>query len=109
MTDARATALSPAKRALLERMQARGSAHRAAIPAAPEGAVPLTFEQRRIWLLHRLAPESSTYTIPMAYRLRGALDADALRAALRGMVARHDALRMTFSERDGEPLQVASP
>ena len=79
------------------------------IPPAPDGPVPLTYEQRRLWLLHRLAPESSVYTIPVGYRLRGALDPDALRAALRALVARHDALRMTIHERDGEPYQSASP
>ncbi|MFL5541004.1 MAG: non-ribosomal peptide synthetase, partial [Longimicrobiaceae bacterium] len=76
---------------------------------APEGPVPLTFEQRRIWYLHRLAPEAAHYTIPIGYRLRGALDAAALEAALRALVARHDALRMTVTERDGEPVQTASP
>src|SRR5262245_26529657 len=94
--------LSPAKRALLESLRARGEG---GIPRAPEGPVPLTFEQRRIWYLHRLAPEAAHYTIPIGYRLRGALDGAALEAALRALVARHDALRTTISERDGEPVQ----
>ena len=106
----RLSGLSPAKRALLERLQARGPARAVGgIPRAPEGPVPLTFEQRRIWLAHRLAPGSSVYTIPIGYRLRGALDPEALQAALRALVARHDALRMTISERDGEPVQSPHP
>lgn len=111
MTDSlRVTALSDAKRALLEKMQARGSVRpSSAIPRAPEGPVPLSFEQRRIWLLHRLAPESPVYTVPVGYRLRGPLVAGALHSALRALVARHDALRMTITERDGEPVQSPSP
>ncbi|MBV9108215.1 MAG: amino acid adenylation domain-containing protein, partial [Gemmatimonadetes bacterium] len=65
----------------------------------------LTFEQRRLWFLHRMAGESSVYTIPLGFRIRGALSAAALESALRAVTARHDALRMTFAEEDGEPVQ----
>jgi len=103
----RLATLSPAKRALLESLRANAS-REAGIPRAPDGPVPLTFEQRRIWYLHRLAPEAAHYTIPLGYRLRGALAVPALEAALRAFVARHDALRMTITERDGEPVQTPS-
>jgi hypothetical protein len=65
----RFTGLSRAKRALLEMMTSRGGA----IPRAPDGPVPLTFEQRRLWFLHRLAPEAPVYTIPLGFRIRGEL------------------------------------
>ncbi|HEX8243330.1 MAG TPA: condensation domain-containing protein, partial [Longimicrobium sp.] len=97
--------LSRAKRALLEMMTSRAGA----IPCAPDGPVPLTSEQRRLWFLHRLAPEAPVYTIPLGFRIRGELSAGALEVALRGLAARHDALRMTFGEADGEPVQVAQP
>jgi amino acid adenylation domain-containing protein len=95
--------LSRAKRALLEMMLSRPAA--GPIPRAPDGPVPLTFEQRRLWFLHRLAGESPVYTIPLGFRIHGALAADALESALRAVAARHDALRMTFAEEDGEPVQ----
>jgi len=105
----RLATLSPAKRALLEHLRAPAPPRPdGGIPRAPEGPVPLTFEQRRIWFLHRLQPEVPLYVIPVGYRLRGALSEPALHAALRAFVARHDALRMTFSERDGEPVQTPS-
>ncbi|HEV7590204.1 MAG TPA: amino acid adenylation domain-containing protein, partial [Longimicrobium sp.] len=104
----RLATLSPAKRALLESMRAHAPRADAGFPRAPDGPAPLTFEQRRIWYLHRLEPEAPLYTIPIGYRLRGALDPAALEAALRAFVARHDALRMMVSERDGEPVQTAS-
>jgi amino acid adenylation domain-containing protein len=110
MPDAPAPAasLSPAKRALLDRILAfRAPSAAAPVPRAPDGPVPLTFEQRRLWLLGQLAPGTSVYTIPLGFRLRGPLDPDALRTAVRTLVERHDALRMQIAGGE-EPTQSPS-
>jgi amino acid adenylation domain-containing protein len=100
LSDRLAT-LSPAKRALLEKL--RGGA---SIPRAPDGPSPLSAEQRRLWYVMQLAPGYPVYTIPLGFRLRGPLDVDALFAALCDLVARHEMLRVAFTERDGEPVQT---
>ncbi|HEY7768095.1 condensation domain-containing protein, partial [Longimicrobium sp.] len=51
----------------------------------------------------------SAYNIPAALRLRGALDVDALERALGEIVRRHEALRTTFPERGGTPVQEITP
>jgi amino acid adenylation domain-containing protein len=66
---------------------------------------PLSSAQRRIWLAHMLAPGSPAYHMPIALRLRGPLDPDALQWALDGVTARHEALRTTFHAVDGIPRQ----
>jgi amino acid adenylation domain-containing protein len=66
---------------------------------------PLSYGQRALWFLQRLAPESTAYNIAVAARVHSPLDAGALRRAFGSLVARHDALRTTFLERDGEPRQ----
>ncbi|HEX8691063.1 MAG TPA: amino acid adenylation domain-containing protein [Longimicrobium sp.] len=108
MTDLhdRLSALSPAKRALLERLRA-GSPGADDIPPAPDGPAPLSFEQRRLWYLLQLAPDAPVYTIPLAFRLRGPLDAAALQWALGALVARHEPLRTAFRETGSEPVQLA--
>src|SRR4029434_5714834 len=79
------------------------------VPVGRTGALPLSFAQARLWFLERLEPESTTYNLPAAWRLGGALDEAALERALGEVVRRHEALRTTFTEVDGSPVQVVAP
>jgi amino acid adenylation domain-containing protein len=76
----------------------------------PHGAVaPLSFAQRRLWVLHQLDEELIAYHIPAALRLRGRLDGAAFERALGEIVRRHEALRTSFPVREGEPVQAIAP
>jgi amino acid adenylation domain-containing protein len=75
-------------------------------PAPRSGPLPLSFAQRRLWFLDQLTPGSSVYNIPYPLRLEGRLDAGTLEAALAEVVCRHEALRTTFANFDGEPYQA---
>ena len=70
---------------------------------------PLSFAQQRLWFIDRLLSGSSLYNLPMAVRLRGALDIDCLRRGLEAVVRRHEVLRTTIGDCDGEPFQVVAP
>ncbi|CDY78875.1 Siderophore biosynthesis non-ribosomal peptide synthetase modules @ Bacillibactin synthetase component F [Caballeronia glathei] len=70
-------------------------------PAHP----PLSFAQQRLWFLDRLEGPGATYNLPVALRLHGQLDTEALKAALGDLLARHDSLRTAFSEHDDKPYQ----
>ncbi|WP_327733443.1 amino acid adenylation domain-containing protein [Streptomyces nojiriensis] len=66
----------------------------------------LSFAQQRLWFLDQLEPQSSEYVIPLAFRVRGALDTGALESAFRSVMERHEVLRTRFVAVDGEPVQV---
>ncbi|PYQ23999.1 MAG: hypothetical protein DMF81_06875 [Acidobacteria bacterium] len=69
------------------------------------GDVPAAPGQERLWFLDALSGASSAYNVPLVLRLTGALDVAALRKALEVLVDRHDALRTTFADRSGHPVQ----
>ena len=64
-------------------------------------ALPLSFAQQRLWFLDQLEPGSAAYNIPVALRLRGALDGRRWSGALDELVRRHEALRTRFASADG--------
>jgi len=73
------------------------------------GPLPVSFAQERMWFLDRLDPGKATYNMPVAMRLRGALDPATLERAFSALVDRHEALRTTFTEQEGEPAAAISP
>ncbi|GGW45908.1 non-ribosomal peptide synthetase [Streptomyces lucensis JCM 4490] len=80
------------------------------IPATdPRIPAPLSYAQQRLWFLDRFEPGSTEYTTLSVLRLRGPLDTAALRTALDGLTARHEALRTTFAEHDGQARQIVHP
>src|SRR5215207_164670 len=105
--------LSPEKRELLLRRlnEKRTNATRPQIqPQSREsGALPLSFAQRRLWFLDRMEPGTPLYNLPLAMRLTGPLDADALQRSINEIVRRHEILRTTFTVVDGQPVQVVAP
>ncbi|HSF43044.1 MAG TPA: non-ribosomal peptide synthase/polyketide synthase [Thermoanaerobaculia bacterium] len=79
------------------------------VPVPRDGQLPLSFAQERLWFLHQLDPASTTYNVPLALGLRGALRLPALAASLSALVARHEALRTTFATVEGRPVQAIAP
>ena len=70
---------------------------------------PLSLAQRRLWFLYQLDPQSPEYNISRAWRLKGSLNTEALVTSLNLILARHETLRTTFQEIDGQPVQIIRP
>jgi amino acid adenylation domain-containing protein len=79
----------------------------AAAPDQPR--YPLSASQVGVWFADRLARDQPAYHVASATGLRGPLDPAALAAALAAVIARHEPLRTSFPEIDGEPWQEVLP
>jgi hypothetical protein len=103
--------LSPAKRALIEltllKKKAASGEPKQLISRRPAGLpAPLSFYQQGLWVLNQLMPNTSLYHVPKGMRLTGELNISTLKQALDYLVARHEALRTSFTTCDGVPVQV---
>ncbi len=100
-----------ARAAKLLARRTRGEQEDAIVPATRDAALPLSWAQQRLWLLGKMdAAAGVAYHVPFAMRLRGQLNRDVLRAALDGLVARHEILRTRFVAAEAGPVQeIAAP
>ena len=74
------------------------------------GEGPLSAEQRRLWVLHRMAPDQPGYPVVLAPRLSGPLDPSALEQALADLVRRHEVLGSVYYQtEDGVLTQRMLP
>ncbi|MGF7119705.1 amino acid adenylation domain-containing protein [Rhodococcus sp. BE178] len=96
--------------ALAARVMESDAGARTALVARPRpDRIPLSLAQQRLWFLNRFEPESAVNNIPLAIRLSGALDVDALAAAMGDVLDRHESLRTVFPDIDGVGYQQIRP
>ncbi|MGB3193282.1 MAG: amino acid adenylation domain-containing protein, partial [Limnoraphis sp.] len=66
---------------------------------------PLSYGQKGLWFLWKLAPESYTYNVSFPARISSVVDLTAIKTVFRTLVKRHPMLRTTFPKRGQEPIQ----
>jgi amino acid adenylation domain-containing protein len=71
-----------------------------------EAHAPASYEQERLWFIDRLEPNSPAYNFPVALRLKGKLNREALERSVAELVWRHETLRTSFVLRDGNLMQL---
>jgi hypothetical protein len=120
----RLQALTPARRAIVERLlREREGRHEDPTPTrrrAPtptpfeggalsrperDGLLTVSFGQQRLWFMAQLDPASSVYNTVSSGSLATPVKIDALQEAVDALVERHESLRTTFEAVDGQPFQ----
>ena len=64
--------------------------------------------QAGLWLLEGLGSTMGGYNVPVAIRIDGALDREALRRACAAVVACHPILKTRIHREDGVPVQTVA-
>ncbi|AYA40245.1 non-ribosomal peptide synthetase [Xenorhabdus nematophila] len=67
---------------------------------------PLSFAQQRLWLIDQANGSSPQYNGTGDFRLKETVNIEALEAAVKSLLERHEALRTHFKIIDNEPRQV---
>jgi amino acid adenylation domain-containing protein len=78
------------------------------IPRVGAKRVPLSFPQQRMWFLEQLLPGTPIFNVPIAVRLRGKVNVQAIEAAVNALLSRHESLRTSIVEIDGQACQVVA-
>nr|AID65224.1 nonribosomal peptide synthetase [Cystobacter fuscus] len=87
-------------------VERRSAGAHARIPLAPAAEhYALADAQRRFWALDRMDGPGGAYVISAAYQVEGTLNLGALERAFAALIARHEPLRTSFLEVEGEPRQ----
>lgn len=68
--------------------------------------LPASTSQKRFWLLAKVALNSTALHMPACVKISGPLSYPALQASIERLIDRHEALRTTFAEVDGELRQI---
>ncbi|WP_280498184.1 non-ribosomal peptide synthetase, partial [Nocardia farcinica] len=87
-----------------------GTGRRRALVAGPRPErIPLSLAQQRMWFLNRFDSATAVNNIPLAVRMVGELDIEALRQAVADVIDRHEVLRTTYPSSPEGPHQVILP
>ncbi|HOD42540.1 MAG TPA: condensation domain-containing protein, partial [Candidatus Wallbacteria bacterium] len=78
----------------------------AAIPfAAKKEYYPLSYSQKRMYVLNKMQQDQFAYNITSGLLLEGDLDKNRLSRAIDELIKRHGSMRTSFEVIDGEPVQ----
>jgi amino acid adenylation domain-containing protein len=66
---------------------------------------PLSYGQQAMWFLYQTDPTSAAYNVAFTGRISSPLDVAPFQGALQALVDRHPALRITFRNEHGAPVQ----
>lgn len=101
------TAAATSKKAALAQLlaQAKSSRPSAPRPRTTTGPVPMSAQQRTLWITDQIDPGTAAYNVPYNFHIHGPLDITALKTALELVMQRHNTLRTYFESIGETPVQ----
>ncbi|ESP93915.1 non-ribosomal peptide synthetase [Pseudoalteromonas luteoviolacea] len=71
--------------------------------------LPVSYAQQRMWFMDKLQSGSAEYNMPVAFNIEGDVDFGLLEHAFNEIIRRHEIIRTTYHEQDGEIKQKVRP
>jgi amino acid adenylation domain-containing protein len=75
------------------------------VPAEEKEYYPLSFHQKRLWIIQQLEEKNVSYNMPMRLEINHVLDEKAVRKSLEKLIQRHQGMRTGFKTIDGIAYQ----
>jgi amino acid adenylation domain-containing protein len=69
----------------------------------------ISYAQQRLWFTHQLDPSNTAYHIHVALNLKGALNIEHLNRACTEIIHRHEILRTSYVQKNGQVQQIIHP
>jgi amino acid adenylation domain-containing protein len=66
----------------------------------------LSYNQKRLWIIHQLEPESASYHLPVMMALKQRVEESVIKKVLHKLVERHESFRTCFADFHNEPVQL---
>jgi amino acid adenylation domain-containing protein len=85
--------------------QAAPTGGRTIEPVEKRDYYPVSSSQERMYILNKLKGDDTSDNTPQALEIEGALDVGSIKTTARQLVERHEALRTSFVQLDGAPVQ----
>jgi len=85
------------------------TAKRSAVVAEDAFVFPLSPAQSKMWYADRARPGNPAYNASFRWKLTGPINVRVLSRVFNEIVRRHEILRATFTEIDGNPAQIIAP
>ena len=76
------------------------------VKVSREQDLPLSFPQEPIWFFDQMDSNHPSYNMQLGLRLHGSLNVVALVQSINEIIRRHEVLRTTFTQIDGQPIQI---
>jgi acyl carrier protein len=78
-------------------------------PAEEKEYYPLSFHQKRLWIIQQLEEKNVSYNMPVRIEFHHAVDESIIRKSLDQLIQRHESLRTAFKTIDGIAYQCIKP
>ncbi len=89
--------------------KAKASSNGNGLHSKADMIVPASLAQQRFWVLEQLGEGSGAFNIPIKWLLKGHIQTDVLERTFNELIRRHEILRTTLIQVDGQPMQRIAP
>jgi amino acid adenylation domain-containing protein/non-ribosomal peptide synthase protein (TIGR01720 family) len=79
------------------------------VPVSRDLPLPLSYPQQRLWFLAQINPGNLAYNSTLTLRFEGKLNVEMMEQAIEEIVRRHEVLRTSFPDIEGQPIQRVHP